>query len=161
MVTAPAGLGDALGDLSHLPRLACAGRAHAVIPTAPHSLVCVEHPDGGRACRRRAAARPRRGLAVARLCGGVPDARGWGDDLLQRVVFEIFYEILYEILFRTMGLPSARAREQIALSKFREHACLLCAMSEPHVHYRCWNRDMQLALCKACPSRGHGYLDFQ
>ena len=78
-----------------------------------------------------------------------------------KTIFEIFYEILYEILFRTMRLPSARAQEQIALSKFSEHACLLCAMSEPRVQYRYWNRDMQLALCKARPSRGHAYLDFQ
>jgi hypothetical protein len=34
------------------------------------------------------------------------------------------------------------ARAQSTLSKFREHACILCAMSEPHVHYRFWNRDM-------------------
>jgi hypothetical protein len=60
--------------------------------------------------------------------------------------FEILYEILYE---------SARAREKSALSKFREHVCMFCGMSEPHVHYRFWNRDRQLSLCKARPSRGH------
>ena len=38
-------------------------------------------------------------------------------------------------LFRTMQPRSARAHDQSALSKFREHACidLFCAMSEPHV----------------------------
>ena len=75
--------------------------------------------------------------------------------------FEILYEILYEILFRTMQPRSARAREQNALSKFREHAGILCAMSEPHVHYRVWNRDRQLALRKARPSWGHAYQDLQ
>ena len=32
-------------------------------------------------------------------------------------------------------------RAQSALSKFREHACILCAMLESHVHVRFWNRD--------------------
>ena len=54
-----------------------------------------------------------------------------------------------------------RTRAQSALSKFREHACILCAMLESHVHFRLWNRDMQLALRKARPSWGHAYQDLQ
>ena len=51
------------------------------------------------------------------------------------------------------------ARAQMAVLIFVNMQAQSCEGRTPAVRYTHWNRDEQLAFCKAHPSRGHAYLD--